>query len=163
MATRGLSAPVIGRVHTTRFRTVRDRSRMVRGLLPVSTREKPPLDQEWAGANRSRSVASGRLCTFFDLINRRRITVTILPCNIRPNHQWKVVLFCTISLRYRCLRLASPWATSMALQFMQIRPSVFYSTCMHLTEIEKAQTRQQVISQFTEVAYTDYLCLSLRC
>ena len=32
-------------------------------------------------------------------------------------------------------------ATSMALHFMQIHHSVFYSTCMK--EIEKAQTRQQ--------------------
>ena len=32
---------VSSRVHTTRFRTVRDRSQMVRGRLPVSTREKP--------------------------------------------------------------------------------------------------------------------------
>ena len=63
---------MLGRVHTTRFRTVRDRSRMVLGLLPVFTRKKPerlfwflrrpPRDMERVGANCSRSIASGRFC-----------------------------------------------------------------------------------------------------
>ena len=61
----------LGRVHTTLFRTGRDRSRPVRAQLPVSTRGK--LERSFrilettsrhgtTGRDRSRSVAPCRLC-----------------------------------------------------------------------------------------------------
>ena len=61
-----------------------------------------------------------------------------------------------MDLHYPCLRLASPG------DFDGVAINANTPFCMHLKEIEKAQTRQQVISQFAEMAYTDYLCLSLR-
>ena len=63
--------PFYGRVHTTLFRTGRDRSRPVRAQLPVSTREQPERyfrslettsRHGTSGRDRSRSVAPCRLC-----------------------------------------------------------------------------------------------------
>ena len=60
-----------GRVHTTLFRTGRDRSRPVRAQLPVSTREQPERSfwflettsrHGTSGRDRSRSVAPCQLC-----------------------------------------------------------------------------------------------------
>ena len=60
-----------GRVHTTLFRTGRDRSRPVRAQLPVSTREQPERSFRFlettsrhgtSGRDRSRSVAPCQLC-----------------------------------------------------------------------------------------------------
>ena len=62
---------VLGRVHTTLFRTGRDRSRPVRAQLPVSTREQPERSFRFlettsrhgtSGHDRSRSVAPCQLC-----------------------------------------------------------------------------------------------------
>ena len=68
---RGLHHPLLGRVHTTLFRTGHDRSRPVRAQLPVSTWEQPERSFRFlettsrygtSGRDRSRSVAPCQLC-----------------------------------------------------------------------------------------------------